>query len=460
MAPPDNPDTRHIHFVGIAGAGMRALAELLARRGERVTGCDAHPGTVDDLQALGISVVKGHDPDHANGARELIVTSAMSRNHPELQRARELGIPITRRAEALGKAVSGGKLVGIAGTHGKTTTTVMTTSVLAAAGLKPTGIAGGRVAEWKGNLRYESDELFVVEADEYDRSFLTLSPTIAVVTNVEADHLDIYKDLDDITSTFAHFVRGAAAIVICADDAGASSLALPASAEVIRYGLESPDARLVASEIRADGHQTTFTVTYDGDELGDVTIRVPGRHNVQNALASIAVSLSLGVPLDAMRPGLLEFGGVDRRFQRLCEVAGVVIVDDYAHHPTEILATLQAARASYPGHRIVAAFQPHLFSRTRDFSKDFAQALAQADGVFLAEIYPAREQPIPGVTSDLVASSMKEIGHPVVWQGPRTDLASALDSFVQDGDVVITIGAGDITHTGPELRLRLESRGR
>jgi len=229
---------------------------------------------------------------------------------------------------------------------------------------------------------------------------------------------------------------------------------------VIRYGLESPDARLVASEIRADGHQTTFTVTYDGDELGDVTIRVPGRHNVQNALASIAVGLSLGVPLDAMRPGLLEFGGVDRRFQRLCEVAGVVIVDDYAHHPTEILATLQAARASYPGHRIVAAFQPHLFSRTRDFSKDFAQALAKADGVFLAEIYPAREQPIPGVTSDLVASSMKEIGHPVVWQGPRTDLASALDSFVKDGDVVITIGAGDITHTGPELRLRLESRGR
>jgi UDP-N-acetylmuramate--alanine ligase len=214
MTQPDNSDQRPVHFVGIAGAGMRALAELLARRGVAVTGCDANPGSTEDLEALGINVSNGNSAEHVEGARELIVTSAISPNHPELMRARELGIPIVKRAIALGRAVAAGRVVGIAGTHGKTTTTVMTTAALAAAGLKPTGIAGGRVAEWKGNLHYESDELFVVEADEYDRSFLALSPTVAVVTNVEADHLDIYRDLDDITTTFSLYVRDAAAIVL------------------------------------------------------------------------------------------------------------------------------------------------------------------------------------------------------------------------------------------------------
>jgi UDP-N-acetylmuramate--alanine ligase len=400
--------------------------------------------------------MKGHSPDHVAGARELIVTSAMPRTHPELERARELGIPITRRAEALGRAVAGGRLVGIAGTHGKTTTTVMTTAALGSAGLRPTGIAGGRVAEWKGNLRYDSDELFVVEADEYDRSFLTLSPTVAVVTNIEADHLDIYRDLEDITSTFSRFVRGAAAIVLCDDDSGARTLSLPPSAEVVRYGIKSKDARLVASDIRSDGHSTTFSVAYDGKPIGDVTLRVPGHHNVQNALAAIGSGLVLGTTLDPMREGLLAFGGVDRRFQHICDVAGVTIIDDYAHHPTEISATLQAARSAYPGRRIIAAFQPHLFSRTRDFSEAFATALSAADCVFLTEIYPAREQPIDGVTSELIASSMIRGGHPVIWQGSRSDLAAALQQFVRDGDAVITIGAGDITQTGPELKQRLE----
>jgi UDP-N-acetylmuramate--alanine ligase len=454
----DPNDPRPVHFVGIAGSGMRALAELLARRGIKVTGCDASPGSTRDLQALGIDVVRGHSADHVAGARELIVTSAMARNHPELERARQLGIPITRRAEALGRAVAGGRVVGISGTHGKTTTTVMTTAALASAGLRPTGIAGGRVAEWNGNLRYESDELFVVEADEYDRSFLTLSPNVAVVTNVEADHLDIYKDLDDITSTFSRFVKGAAVIVLCDDDAGARSLAMPASAEVVRYGMTSRDARLVARDVRSSGRSTAFTVVHDADVLGELQLNVPGHHNVQNALAAIGCGLVLGVTLDAMRDGLAQFRGVDRRFQHLCDVSGIAIIDDYAHHPTEIAATLQAARASYPGRRIVAAFQPHLFSRTRDFSAAFGAALSQADCVFLAEIYPAREQPIPGVTSELVASSMKQGGRPVTWQGERSALAEALSQFVREGDVVITIGAGDITQTGPELRQRLEQR--
>lgn len=454
----DASDSRPIHFVGIAGAGMRALAELLARRGISVTGCDANPGATGDLEALGIQVVRGHSPDHLARAREVVVTSAMPKNHPELLRARELGIPITRRAEALGEAVSGGRLVGIAGTHGKTTTTVMATSALAAAGLRPTGLAGGRVAAWGGNLRYESDELFVVEADEYDRSFLALSPTVAVVTNMEADHLDIYRDLDDIRTTFSHFVRTAPVIVLCADDEGARSLELPASSEVIRFGLRSHDARLVARDVRSAGHSTSFSVSYDDRAIGDVTLRVPGIHNVQNALAAIGAGIGLGVTLDAMREGLAEFGGVERRFQHLCDVGTVTIIDDYAHHPTEITATLQAARASYPGRRLVAAFQPHLFTRTRDFREAFADALCGADSVFLAEIYPAREQPIPGITSDLVSESLRRVGRPVAWQGPRTELAEALAATVVDGDVVLMIGAGDITNTGPELRERLMSR--
>jgi len=436
---------------------MRALAELLARRGVAVTGCDANPGPTEDLEGLGIEVLKGHSPEHVAGTRELIVTSAMPKDHPEIVRARELGIPITRRAEALGQAVAGGKLVGIAGTHGKTTTTVMTTAALAAAGLKPTGIAGGRVAEWNGNLRYESDELFVVEADEYDRSFLTLSPTIAVVTNIEADHLDIYHDLEDIRTTFSRFVRDAQVIVLCDDDAGARNLALPASSEIIRYGITSSNARLLAGDIRPSGQATTFSVSYDGDAIGDVALRVPGHHNVRNALAAIAAGFALGATLDQMRDGLRDFGGVERRFQHLCDVAGLSIVDDYAHHPTEIVATLQAARASYPGRRIVAAFQPHLFSRTRDFSEAFGEALASADAVFLADIYPAREKPIPGITSDLIAASLSRAGKPAVWQGPRSELADALSGFVKKNDVVITIGAGDITRTGPELKRRLES---
>jgi len=460
MLPLDSSDPRPVHFVGIAGAGMRALAELLARRGVLVTGCDANPGATDELKKLGIEVLAGHSPEHVIGAREVIVTSALSRDNPELTRGRELGIPVTRRAEALGRAVDGGRLVGIAGTHGKTTTTVMATAALTAAGLRPTGIAGGRVAEWKGNLRYESDELFVVEADEYDRSFLTLSPTIAVVTNVEADHLDIYRDLEDITSTFSRFVHDAAVVVLCSDDKGASSIKLGASSEVIRYGLNSRDARLVASDIRSTGHATTFSVSYDDRALGEVALRVPGHHNVRNALAAIGAGFALGVALDAMRDGLLQFNGVERRFQRLYDVEGVTIVDDYAHHPTEIAATLQAARASYPDRRIVAAFQPHLFSRTRDFSDAFGQALSGADSVFLAEIYPAREKPIAGITSDLVASAVARAGRPVVWQGARSELAAALTDFVQKGDVVITIGAGDITRTGPELRELLESRPR
>jgi UDP-N-acetylmuramate--alanine ligase len=447
----DPSDRRPVHFVGVAGAGMSALAELFVRRGVVVNGCDATGDPTGDLGRLGIVVATGHDPSHVDGARAVVVTSALPKTHPELQRARELGIPVIRRAEALGEAVSGGELVAIAGTHGKTTTTVMTTEALHSARREPTGVVGGRVGTWGGNLRYGSDRLFVVEADEYDRSFLALTPTVAVVTNVEADHLDIYADLADIHRTFEQFASPARTIVLCAEDPGANKLGTPSSAEVIRYGVHSPDARLLAVDVRTEGGGSLFEVEYDDEMLGEVELSVPGMHNVLNALAAIGSGLALGATVEQMRAGLASFRGVERRFQRLGAVGGVDVVDDYAHHPTEIRATLAAARTAYPGRRIVAAFQPHLYSRTRDFAREFGEALAAADSVYVADIYPAREQPIPGVTADLIVDSTRQAGGSVAWQGARDSLSTELARMVRGGDVVLTIGAGDITKTGPEL---------
>ena len=443
--------------MGAAGAGMSALAELLVRRGARVTGCDANPAGAPDLAHLGVSVAPGHDPSHVQGARALVVTSAVRPSHPEVEAARALGIPVIRRAEALAQAVSSdrGQLIAIAGTHGKTTTSVMTTEALASAGLDPTGVIGGRVPAWEGNLRFGGDRVFVVEADEYDRSFLALAPTVAVVTNLEADHLDIYADLADIREAFAAFVRGAGTIVLCADDPGADALDVPGDAAVVRYGISAPNANLSVRGLRLAADGSSFTAVADGRALGEVALRVPGRHNVLNALAALASGLALGVTVPAMAPGLGAFGGVERRFQRLGEARGVTVVDDYAHHPTEIRATLAAARNAFPGRRLVAAFQPHLYTRTRDFAADFGAALAGADAIFLTDIYPAREQPIPGVSANLIADAALAAGGALTWHGTRADLAAALAENVGAGDVVLTLGAGDITRTGRELLDRL-----
>lgn len=450
----DRTDHRPVHFIGVAGAGMSALAELLVRRGMAVTGCDHGSGGAADLERAGVRVQAGHDPSHLTGARAAVYTSAMPKDHPELARARELGLPLVRRAEALAECCAGGTLVGIAGTHGKSTTTVMTTEALAAAGISPTGVVGARVTAWGGNLKYGGESSFVVEADEYDRSFLALWPQVAVVTNVEADHLDIYADLADITRTFAEFVGRARWVVLCADDPGANALPSPATSEVIRYGITSADARLRAVNLRAVDGGTTFDVVFDGKPVGSVALPLPGEHNVRNALAALAVGIgTFGLKVSQMAPGLASLAGAERRFQRLGTVRGIDIVDDYAHHPTEIRATLAAARSAFSGRRIVACFQPHLFSRTRDFAAEFGEALAAADALFLCDIYPAREQPMPGVTSALIAAH----GRTPDWMGPRTQAAAALAGFLKAGDVVLTIGAGDITKTGPELMARLSS---
>lgn len=449
----DRNDPRPVHFIGVAGAGMSALAELLVRRRVRVTGCDQNVADAGDLAALGVEIRQGHDASHLDGARAAVFTSAMPHDHPELARARALGIPLVRRAEALAECCAGGVLIGVAGTHGKSTTTVMTTEVLTAAGMSPTGVVGARVTAWGGNLKYGGESAFVVEADEYDRSFLALWPQVAVVTNMEADHLDIYADLDDIRRTFTEFVARARWIVLCADDPGANTLPTPSTAEVIRYGLTSSDARLRAVNVRAVDGGTAFDVTFDGKALGAVHLALPGEHNVRNALAALAVGLgTYGLKVAQMAPGLAGLAGAERRFQRLGSVRGIEVIDDYAHHPTEIRATLAAARDAYAERRLVVCFQPHLYSRTRDFAAEFGAALSDADALFLCDIYPAREQPIPGVTSQLIGDAAARAQRPPMWTGPREEAASALAQFVQAGDVVLTVGAGDITKTGPELR--------
>jgi UDP-N-acetylmuramate--alanine ligase len=436
---------------------MSALAELFVRRGVSVTGCDINPVGVDDLRKLGITVATGHDPSHVADTRAVVVTSAVPKDHPELEQARARGIPVIRRAEALGEATSGGgrELIGVAGTHGKSTTTVMTAEALAAAGRDPTALVGARVSRWNGNLRVGSDRLYVVEADEYDHSFLALSPTVAIVTNVEADHLDIYRDLADIQRAFAEFVRGARTIVLCDDHEGASRLPTPSATEVVRYGIASEDARLRALNVRMEVAGAAVADDYHGELLGSIALRVAGAHNVLNALAAVGAGLSLGAPFAGLAYGLANFTGAERRFEHLGDERGVTVIDDYAHHPTEISATLSAARARYPGRRLVVAFQPHLYSRTRDFAREFACALCAADSVYLAQIYAAREKPIAGVTSDLIVQAFGPEKRKLAWQGERHVLADVLAAGVRDGDVVITMGAGDITRTGPELLARL-----
>jgi UDP-N-acetylmuramate--alanine ligase len=459
----DAKDPRPVHFVGIAGAGMSALAELLVRRGVAVSGCDAGPTpeTILDLERHGVRVSPDHNAAHVVGARALVVSSAVPKDHPELQAARAAGLPIVRRAEALGAAtrLGGGDVVAVAGTHGKTTTTVLTTEALAAAGLNPTGLVGGRVSAWGGNLRAGANKLFVVEADEYDRSFLALTPSIAVITNVEADHLDIYRDLADIRGAFEQSLAPARAVVLCADDPGADTLDVRTGAEVVRYGINNPEARVAAADVQLAPEGTYFALHYDGKCLGDVDLQVSGMHNVRNALAAIASGLTLGVTLPAMLPGLQRFRGVERRFQRLGEANGVQVVDDYAHHPTEIRATLAAARSAFPEARLVVAFQPHLYSRTRDFASEFGDALLGADALYLTEIYPAREQPIAGVSASLIRDAVTRSGGSVNWAGERRELAGVLARDARPGDVILTLGAGDITKTGPELLalLRVES---
>jgi len=434
---------------------MYPLAELLLRSGGKVSGCDTKDsGALHDLKALGAEVYVGHDGAHVAEAAALVVTAAVPADHPEILAAKRAGMIVMKRAEALGTWVAQGRVVGIAGTHGKTTTTAMTTEVLAEAGMDPTGLVGGRVTEWGGNLRYGASDIFVVEADEYDRSFLTLSPDVAVITNLEADHLDIYGDLDGVRRGFRDFlagVRGGGRVVVCADDHGASSLLPAIGASGYTYGT-SAGSMLRATDLRVEEGVTHARVWEEGHDVGDVSLPMGGRHNLLNALAAAAASRALGAAWSDIIRALADFRGVGRRFQLVGEARGVIVIDDYAHHPTEVAAALQAARGMYEGRRLVAVFQPHLYSRTRDFVRGFGEALAIADKVWLTDIFPAREAPIPGVDGHTLLTSVTEAGAFDTSYVPYLDdLPAAVAADLEEGDVVLTLGAGSIERTGASL---------
>jgi len=450
-------DPRPVHFMGIAGAGMSGLALLARQQGVTITGCDNDPSGAADLAALGVEIWRGHDPGHVVGARALVVTAAVPGDHPELERARALGVPVVRRADALSQAVAGGTVVAVAGTHGKTTTTVMVTEALAAAGRDPTGLAGGRVARWGGNARVGKGrrELFVVEADEFDRAFLSLAPTVAVVNNVEADHLECYGgSMAALEDAFAEFAGRARRAIVGVDDAGAARVAARLAVPVWRVGLGAGvDVRIADPALGERG--SAARIELPGGRALALRLRVPGLHNLRNAAAALAVVHELGADLEQALAALAEFGGVGRRFERVGEARGVTVVDDYAHHPTEVAATLAAARQAFPRRRVVAVFQPHLFSRTALHGEALGRALAAADVVVVAPIYAAREQPLAGVSADLVARGAAGAGATTIAVRERAGLTERVVETVRAGDVVFTLGAGDITRVGPELLARL-----
>ncbi len=455
-------DPRPVHFVGIAGAGMSALAAVALRRGVRVTGSDRSPDGAPDLTRQGAEVLHGHHPEVVASARAVVVSAAVPEDDPEVRRARELAIPVVPRKRALALLVAGGRTVAVAGTHGKTTTTAMATEALAAAGFDPTGLAGGRVASWGGNARHGSDAVFVVEADEYDQAFLELRPEVAVVTNVEPDHLECYEgSVPRLESAFAEFAVRASTVVAGNADEGtervaqlvAARFAEAGTGRVWRFGPGAGDLDIVTMTAAAPGSRAQ--VRLPGGDVANLSLPVPGEHNIRNAVGALGAVLAMGGAVEPALEALAAFQGVGRRFEWRGETGGVVVVDDYAHHATEVAATLAAARQAYPGHRLVAVFQPHLYSRTAAQAEPLGRALAAADLVFVTEIYPAREAPIPGVTGTLVAERAREAGAATRFAGSRSELVADVASAVRPGDLVLTLGAGDITSFGPELLARM-----
>ena len=451
---------RRLHFVGAGGVGMSGLAEiLLLSTPLEISGCDAvRSENTERLVKLGARIATGHDPSHVKDADLVVISSAVSDRNPEVAAARERGIPVIRRAEMLAEIMRLKQGIAIAGTHGKTTTTSLTGMILTEAGFDPTIVVGGRVRILGTNARLGKGDYLVAEADEYDRSFLELVPVVAVITNIEADHLDTYRDIEDIRDAFAIFANRVpfyGAVVACADDPGVEAILPRIKRRVVTYGLSAP-AGLSARDIVLDASGASFDVVEGGTwSLGSVRLSLPGRHNVANALAAIAVARELSIPFPTIAKALAAFTGVVRRFETKGERNGVLVVDDYAHHPTEVSATLASARQVYPQRRLVALFQPHLFSRTRDFAAEFGQALTACDLALILDVYASREQPMPGVTGELVASAARKAGcKEVVYLSDRAKVIAELARLTKAGDVVLTMGAGDVVHLGEEFLSR------
>lgn len=445
---------KKLFFVGIGGAGMCGLAEVLHNLGFQVRGSDSVRGAVTDyLSGLGIGVYDGHASDNLEDAEVVVISSAIAEDNPEVVAARRRGLPIIKRAEMLGELMRLKFSIGVAGTHGKTTTTSMIGRILQRAEFHPTIIVGGIVSELGMGAALGSGDYLVAEADEYDRSFLAMYPSLAVITNLEADHLDCYDDMDDLKKSFLSFMNRVpfyGSVVLNADDNNLATMTDSLVRPHVTFGFGA-NADYRATDIKTGEGRSQFVVSHHEAPLGEIKINVPGRHNIANALAAVAACRELEVPFEAIADALLKFQTVARRFELIGEANDILLFDDYAHHPTEIRATLEMVRENY-NRRLIVVFQPHLYTRTRDFANEFAEALSGADICILTDIYPAREQPIEGVTSELIKELAEKKGaRSFEYVGTKDHAPGHVLKITRPGDLIITMGAGSITHVTEEI---------
>lgn len=455
---------RKVHMIGIGGIGMSGIAEVLLAMNFKVSGSDKLLSeTTDRLQNLGAEIFEGHSEENIKDDVDVVVySSAVTQDNVEIIEAKRRKIPVIRRAEMLAELMRLKYGIGIAGTHGKTTTTSMVGLVMLEGGFDPTVIVGGKLSGFGGtNARLGYGEFIVVEADEFDRSFLQLTPTIAVITTMDSEHLDIYKDLDDIKEAFIEFANKVpfyGFVVLCLDEESLQDILPYLKRKVITYGLTS-QADVRAYDISFNRNQSNFKVRYKDEYLGEINLKIPGLHNVKNSLVAVTIAKELGINFDVIKSALNKFTGVYRRFEIKGEVNNILVIDDYAHHPTEVSTTLSAIRSGWE-RRIVAVFQPHLYTRTRDFYKDFAKSFLNSDVFICTDVYPAREDPIQGISGQLITDAATKFGHKnVVYIKEKELIPDELMKYVKEGDIVITMGAGDIYKFGEKFLEKLKNIG-
>lgn len=450
-----------IHFVGIGGIGMSGIAEVLLNLGYKVSGSDLRGSEITErLTGLGAVIGIGHKAENLQNVNVVVISSAVHDDNPEVVEARRLHVPVIPRAEMLAELMRMKYGIAIAGTHGKTTTTSMAASILGHAGIDPTIVIGGKLNAIGSNAQLGQGKFLVAEADESDGSFLALSPTIAVITNIDADHLDHYSGIAEIKDIFVEFVNKVpfyGLAVLCLEDQNIREILPRVKKRYVTYGLSS-QADIRATHVRHDGFITSFVAHYKGYRLGEISFSMPGPHNVLNAMACIAVAMELDVPFAAIQEGFAKFSGVGRRFTVKGQPRGIMVVDDYGHHPAEIKATLEAARQGWPERRIVAVFQPHRYSRTHELFDDFVTAFYDADVLVLTDVYAAGEQPIEGASAERLAGEVRRHGQKdVTWIGDRELIPEHLAKIVKEDDIVITLGAGNIWQQGEALVKILEA---
>ncbi|MFN4111559.1 MAG: UDP-N-acetylmuramate--L-alanine ligase [Ignavibacteria bacterium] len=451
-----------VHMIGIGGIGMSGIAEVLLAMNFKVSGSDRSLSEVTDrLASLGAEIFEGHSQENLKDADVVVYSSAVTMDNVEIQEALKRKIPVIKRSEMLAELMRLKYGIGIAGTHGKTTTTSMVGLVMLDAGFDPTVIVGGKLSGLGGtNARLGKGDFIVVEADEFDRSFLQLTPVIAAITTLEKEHLDIYRDLDDIKEAFVEFANKVpfyGFVVLCLDEEGLREILPKINRKVITYGI-SAQADVRAYDISFNKNQSKFKVKYHGESLGEIELNVPGLHNIKNSLVAVTIARELGVDFEIIKSALKKFTGVYRRFEIKAEINNVMIIDDYAHHPTEVSATLSAIRSGWD-RRVVAVFQPHLYTRTRDFYADFAKSFLDSDVFICTDVYPAREIPIQDVSGKLITDAAEKFGHKnVIYVPDKKQIPDKLLEIVLPGDIVITMGAGDIWKYGEEFINKLKNK--